>query len=55
VHEGEGEEEEEEKSVAEKPDWELTDEERMLKLFSQAKYHLLPSFFKTLIHLKKQK
>lgn len=32
-----------------------TDEEKMIKLFEGQKYHLLPSFFKTLIYLKKAK
>lgn len=34
---------------------EETDEEKMIKLFENQKYHLLPSFFKTLIFLKKNK
>ena len=33
----------------------LTNEQRLLKLFQNSKYHILPSFFKTLIYLKKQK
>lgn len=45
---GEGEEPEEENE-------EETDEQKMLKLFEDQKYHLLPAFFKTLIYLKKAK
>lgn len=35
---------------------ELTPEQKMLmKMFGEGKYHLIPSFFRTLIYLKKQK
>ena len=34
---------------------EETDEQKLIKLFENQKYHLLPSFFKTLIFLKKNK
>jgi hypothetical protein len=47
--------EEEVEKIEEVPDSELSDEERMLKLFSTSRFHILPSFFKTLIYLKKQK
>lgn len=33
----------------------LSNEERIIKLFENARYYLLPSFFKTLIYLKKSK
>jgi hypothetical protein len=48
--EGEGEEEEEEQEPEEE-----TDEQKMINLFEDQKYHLLPSFFKTLIYLKRNK
>lgn len=47
--EGEGENKEKTEEIIE------TDEEKMIKLFENQKYHLLPSFFKTLIYLKKAK
>lgn len=48
--EGDQEQEEEEEEVEEE-----TDLQKMIKLFEDQKYHLLPSFFKTLIYLKKAK
>lgn len=37
------------------PSPDLSDDERLLNLFENARYYLLPSFFKTLIYLKKSK
>ena len=48
--ENEGDKEDESKIKIEE-----TDEEKLVKLFENQKYHLLPSFFKTLIFLKKNK
>lgn len=54
--EGEGDEQDaDEGEGEEKPVVEETDEEKLVKLFEHQKYHLLPSFFKTLIYLKKNK
>ena len=52
--EGEDEDEQEEEEQEEEVE-EETDEQKMIKLFEDQKYHLLPSFFKTLIYLKKAK
>lgn len=52
---GEGEDQEEEEDEEEPEEVEETDEQKMINLFENQKYHLLPSFFKTLIYLKKAK
>jgi len=49
----EGEEEEEQDGKKEKK---LTDEQKnLMTMFGEGKYHLIPSFFRTLVYLKKQK
>jgi hypothetical protein len=53
--EGEGDTQEQEEEEEEPEEVEETDEQKMIKLFEDQKYHLLPSFFKTLIYLKKAK
>lgn len=53
--EGEGDTQEQEEEEEEPEEIEETDEQKMIKLFEDQKYHLLPSFFKTLIYLKKAK
>lgn len=50
--EGEGDAEGEEEEQEEE---EETDEQKLIKLFEDQKYFILPSFFKTLIYLKKAK
>ena len=48
------EDEEEENDEKKKPG--LTEEQKfMMEMFGEGKYHLIPSFFRTLIFLKKQK
>jgi hypothetical protein len=53
--EGEGDDQEQEEEEDENEEIEETEEEKLIKLFEDQKYHLLPSFFKTLIYLKKNK
>ena len=49
-----GDEEEEQESV--KGDKKLTQDQKFLmEMFGEGKYHIIPSFFRTLIFLKKQK
>jgi len=53
--EGEDQEQEQEEEEEDEPEEEETDEQKMINLFEDQKYHILPSFFKTLIYLKKSK
>jgi hypothetical protein len=54
--EGEGEgDTEEEQEEEEQEEEEETEEQKLIKLFEDQKYFILPSFFKTLIYLKKAK
>lgn len=55
--EGEGDDDQEQEEEEDEPEEEVeeTDEQKLINLFEDQKYHLLPSFFKTLIYLKKAK
>jgi hypothetical protein len=53
--EGEGEGDTEEQEEEEEEEEEETEEQKLIKLFEDQKYFILPSFFKTLIYLKKAK
>jgi hypothetical protein len=53
--EGEGDTEEQEEEEEEQEEEEETEEQKLIKLFEDQKYFILPSFFKTFIYLKKAK